>query len=379
MYANTIGTENTASGISALYANISGYFNTSNGAYSLSANTTGYRNTATGGAALANNTTGNNNAAFGMNAGSAFNPSNSTFIGTSADASANVNNSTALGYGATVCGDNQVRIGNTAVTSIGGQLGWTIFSDGRYKKNIKQDMPGLEFINKLRPVTYNLDVDGIDNKLTVNKPSSNDKTAKAMAAQQPSAEEQKAKEDKAKIKYTGFVAQEVEEAAKKLNYDFSGVDAPKNKEDFYGLRYAEFVVPLVKAVQELSAQNKQLKEEMQQQINDLKDMVAKLMNKQSLTRGTIATINLTGASLEQNAPNPMSSSTTIRYHLPYSAGNVRIVITNMNRQTLKSKNLNSKGDGQITINAGTLAAGSYTYSLWVDGRQSDTKQMLIQK
>jgi uncharacterized coiled-coil protein SlyX len=28
------------------------------------------------------------------------------------------------------------------------------------------------------------------------------------------------------------------------------VDAPKNPDDFYGLRYAEFVVPLVKAVQE---------------------------------------------------------------------------------------------------------------------------------
>ena len=30
------------------------------------------------------------------------------------------------------------------------------------------------------------------------------------------------------------------------------MDAPKNENDFYGLRYAEFVVPLVKAVQELN-------------------------------------------------------------------------------------------------------------------------------
>ena len=28
------------------------------------------------------------------------------------------------------------------------------------------------------------------------------------------------------------------------------MDAPKNDHDFYGLRYAEFVVPLVKAMQE---------------------------------------------------------------------------------------------------------------------------------
>ena len=49
---------------------------------------------------------------------------------------------------------------------------------------------------------------------------------------------------------TGFIAQEVEQAAKASNYDFSGVDKPKNENDFYGLRYAEFVVPMVKAMQE---------------------------------------------------------------------------------------------------------------------------------
>ena len=44
----------------------------------------------------------------------------------------------------------------------------------------------------------------------------------------------------------------MEETAKALGYDFSGVDAPKNDKDFYGLRYGTFVVPLVKAVQELA-------------------------------------------------------------------------------------------------------------------------------
>jgi chromosome condensin MukBEF complex kleisin-like MukF subunit len=59
--------------------------------------------------------------------------------------------------------------------------------------------------------------------------------------------------------FSGFVAQEVERAAKDAGYDFSGVDKPKNENDMYGLRYSEFVVPLVKAVQE-----------QQQMINDLK-------------------------------------------------------------------------------------------------------------
>ena len=48
------------------------------------------------------------------------------------------------------------------------------------------------------------------------------------------------------------MAQEVEQAAKELGYEFNGVDAPKNEKDYYGLRYSQFVVPLVKAVQELN-------------------------------------------------------------------------------------------------------------------------------
>ena len=61
---------------------------------------------------------------------------------------------------------------------------------------------------------------------------------------------------------TGFIAQEVEAAAKKIGFNFSGVDKPKNDTDFYGLRYAEFVVPLVKGMQEQQAiieeQNKRI-------------------------------------------------------------------------------------------------------------------------
>ena len=60
-------------------------------------------------------------------------------------------------------------------------------------------------------------------------------------------------------RFSGFIAQEVEAAAEEANYDFSGLGAPKDENDFYSLRYAEFVVPLVKAVQELSAEIELLK------------------------------------------------------------------------------------------------------------------------
>jgi hypothetical protein len=57
----------------------------------------------------------------------------------------------------------------------------------------------------------------------------------------------------------------VEAAAAASEYDFSGVDKPKNANDFYGLRYGDFVVPLVKAVQEqqklIDAMQKRLDEQ----------------------------------------------------------------------------------------------------------------------
>ncbi len=102
------------------------------------------------------------------------------------------------------------------------------------KKNIEEKVIGLDFIMALRPVTYNLDMDAI---------ASFNETPDSLRLEES---ERKAEE----ILQTGFIAQEVELAAKKLGYDFSGVDAPKNDKDNYGLRYSEFVVPLVKAMQE---------------------------------------------------------------------------------------------------------------------------------
>ena len=52
------------------------------------------------------------------------------------------------------------------------------------------------------------------------------------------------------------------------NYDFSGVDKPKNEKDLYSLRYADFVAPLVKAIQE-----------QQQMINDLQKQLHVLMKR----------------------------------------------------------------------------------------------------
>ena len=265
LYYNTTGFSNTANGISALFSNTTGYGNTANGYLALNYNSTGWYNTANGYNALQANSTGNNNTANGYYAlGTNSTGSNNTALGYYADVSAGTySNTTVIGNYATGTASNQVRVGNSSVTSIGGQVGWSTLSDGRMKENVKEEVPGLTFITSLRPVTYNLNTKKFDNFIMQQMPDS----VKAKRMQTDDAYQ-----TSSSVLHTGFIAQEVEAAAKKVGYIFDGVDAPKNDNDLYGIRYAEFVVPLVKAVQEQQLMIEQLKKEnaeMKKQINSI--------------------------------------------------------------------------------------------------------------
>ena len=149
-------------------------------------------------------------------------------------------NSIALGYGVFTNGTNIASIGNASVGWVG-TLGislWQTGSDARIKNNVKEDVPGLSFITQLRPVTYNIDVDKENEILGIKDIS-----------------DYPEKYDVEKKVLSGFIAQEVEAAAKKIGYEFNGISKPKNEKGIYSLSYASFVMPLVKAVQELNDKN----------------------------------------------------------------------------------------------------------------------------
>ena len=74
---------------------------------------------------------------------------------------------------------------------------------------------------------------------------------------------------KESVVMTGFVAQEVEKAAKDCGYNFDGVIRPQHDKDHYRIAYEEFVMPLVKAVQE---QQKMI-EDMKKEIEELKKLI----------------------------------------------------------------------------------------------------------
>ena len=365
LFYNTTGIQNTSCGGASMYFNTTGSKNTGAGYTVMRYNTTGYENTAMGNIALYNNTTGGQNAAFGYNAGG-YNDANTycTFIGYDANQSVTTDftNSTAIGNGSRITSSNQIRIGNPFINSIGGFQNWSNISDGRYKKDVQETVMGLEFINKLRPVVYHLDMKGLSTFFNY-ADSSIDKNAMV---------------EKEKILYSGFIAQEVEAAAAEVNYNFSGVDAPKNENDLYGLRYAEFVVPLVKSVQELSAENEALKsqnEYLQNQIDNLNRAVFGSESNNSNKKINSPESN----SLGLNIPNPFDNSTIIPFQISADCISATIIIAESATGKIISSIPVSCSEKQISVDAKLMSAGNYIYSLFVDGKLVDVKNMVVVK
>ena len=288
LYSNTYGFYNTAAGVQSLYSNTAGQANTAYGNSALYHNIQGYANTANGYQALINTTNSDYNTALGFQAGRSFdNGYNNVFLGANTDVNgADYYNVIAIGHGTVCTASSQVTIGNSATRSYRTYASWSTISDGRFKKNVEENVQGLAFINQLRPVTYTLDATRLDAFLHKNdkKPKLENTPGRIAPYDTTQTDNNtnsfhtKALKEKETMTYTGFVAQDVEVTAKKLGFNFSGIDAPKNSNDVYGLRYADFVVPLVKAVQELDTKNKEQQKQigsLQQQIDELKALIKK--------------------------------------------------------------------------------------------------------
>lgn len=247
---NSSGILNSAFGYRALYTNTTGNENVHVGKQSGNFNLSGSRNTGVGVNTLHHNPSGNDNTAIGFfsgigNTGVIY--TSCTFVGASTFPTVARTNVTMLGYqvqNGQCTADNQICLGNTAITQIRAQVtGITAYSDARIKTDVKENVSGLAFINKLKPVTYNERPEVLHQ--IWGTPDSLHKDI-----------------DHSQInntRFIGFLAQDVEKAAGESGFDFPGIDVPKESKEVYALRYTDFIMPLVKAVQELSAENKELK------------------------------------------------------------------------------------------------------------------------
>ena len=261
LHDNASGLGNTAIGFNALVATSDGFENSALGWHSLLSNTHGSYNTAMGGNALPANVTGNTNNAFGDSAlfynssgsdntavGAAALGSNTTgtyntAIGNYADVtSGGLTNAMAIGYNAKVESSNKVRIGNTAVNVIGGQVAWSNLSDIREKKDIQDISLGLDFITSLRPVEYRMK-------------QGNDRTD------------------------MGFIAQEIESLLG-TGYNVLGIGEDETRT--LSLRYTDFIAPMVKAIQEqqqiIEKQNDTISQ-MRKELDELKTLLLGMAGK----------------------------------------------------------------------------------------------------
>ena len=214
----------------------------------------GNENTAIGHAALfaANGTGDTENTAIGAFAGQSLTSGQrSTFLGMLAGNGSNFNNISCIGYNSGATADNQVQLGDSNTDT----YCWNsiqIRSDLRDKSDVRDTVLGLEFIKLLRPVDfrwdYRVDYHEYDSK----------------GIRTTTMEDVESKKDGSKKRnrfHHGVIAQEVKEVIDSTGKDFGGYQDHKinGGEDRLSIGYDEFIGPLIKAVQELSAENEALK------------------------------------------------------------------------------------------------------------------------
>lgn len=318
---NTSGTQNTAFGANALIANTTGGSNTAIGYIAGGAIVGSTSNTAVGNLALRFNVSGSDNTAvgaqsgqnvtsgqnslFGYAAGSqgAMSGSQNTFIG----ALAGLNNvtgtnntaighgsfggaaiysySTCLGSGSQITGSNQIQLGDAASDPYA-YAALQIRSDLRDKSDIRDTTLGLEFINALRPVDYKWDVRDsyreeepqiVFKPLDLKEDASDqdkEKYVEELAAYEAYVVvKDKWLEDfklsnitrdgskKRNRFHHGLIAQEVKAVLDEKGIDFGGFKDHKinGGDDVLSIGYEELIAPLIKAIQELSAEVAALK------------------------------------------------------------------------------------------------------------------------
>jgi len=226
------GANNTFMGTEAGYANTTGSDNTTVGKSAGTAVTTGGENTYLGfyaGGYSLPTTTGNANVCVGAYSHvSSASSSNEIVIGRFV-------RGVATGYFTFGNNTGSSRVYNNFQAN----ASWTRVSDERVKKDISTNTDcGLDFINDLRTVTYKFKA-----------PSELDTAMTEYDSENTTPRHSK--------KMYGFVAQEVKAALDTHNItDFAGHHQIEDGEDnMQGISYEMFVMPLVKAIQELSTQN----------------------------------------------------------------------------------------------------------------------------
>jgi len=231
---------------------------------------------------------------------------------------------------------------------------WFIASDARLKKNVKEFEDGLNVLMEMRPVAYQY----------------NGK------AGLPSDEQ-----------FIGVLAQDVQKVAPYMIEPYQHENENGKQTEYLGYDANALLYVLVNAVQEQQATIETTQEENDQ----LRGELATLRKEMEAIKAAFSRLNAEnadtdkpttvptqappiGGELGQNIPNPFGGSTTIPYRIPQDVKQAILRITGLNGTVVKQIRLEERGQGQVEVSLD--AAGTYFYSLILDGQLKTTKKMI---
>ena len=356
--SNTAGEGNTFLGSYSGKNNATGYWNTFLGSFSGENNYTGRYNTYLGFAAGNNNQSGYSNVFIGFRAGYSETGSNLLYIDNNSD-----NNPLLYGnFSSNVLSIGKKYTGTAYKLDIPGKVratAYDVVSDERLKKDVQGLQDVLAKVQKVEGVSYALKEDTAAVQDQSNSKQANTRTGKARNPV-----------------YYGFLAQNIQQIFPELVTEDEGMLA---------VNYQGMIPVLVEAIKELSLQkdsHHQLQAQLDQltlenaalkeEITSIKEALG-LSNPSSPKGADIPADSL----LEQNRPNPFDQATTIGYQAPAQAQQVSLLITNLQGSVVLRLDNLALGAGQVEVAAGSLPAGTYVYTLVVDGRPLASQKMML--
>ena len=140
----------------------------------------------------------------------------------------------------------------------------------------------------------------------------------------------------------------------------------EGQDGYLAVNYTELVPVLIRSIQELK-----------QELDNVKGSGESRMTR-SVSYGDDEFQPSAKNILYQNSPNPFKEQTTIRFNLVDNARDASICIFDMTGKMLKKLPI-SAGATSVSINGWELGEGMFLYTLIVNGREVDTKRMIITK
>lgn len=236
------------------------------------------------------------------------------------------------------------------------QNGTVQISDAHEKKHIQDLQYGLQHLQQLRPVSFEWknDVNQSGTKL-------------------------------------GLIAQDVQKVLPEVVKSHGWVTDEKTgvrhlkKSERLGVYYSDLIPVLIKGIQEQQNQIETLQNQntnLNQRLRKLEEQMTIVLQQNATQKTTISPSNTTPLEeklLFQNEPNPFHQNTTIRYFIPSNVQKASLQISTSNGQLVWEQVIADRGTGALTIAAKQLKAGTYLYSLILEGKLVKTKRMILTK